>query len=148
MQWRYSSLLFSLEEDYRLEAVQAATQHNPQFQSLIIDAFHERGKRETYRARFRITYRELKQRSETDDAPDGARSWAFRRRWGQDASDDDLRQAAEDLLHEHEIDQLLLYLGAFQKRQFPLDATVLIAKARSCLSAFPYNEAKGRLEEF
>ena len=53
------------------------------------------------------------------------------RRWGQAAPEDELAQAATDLLHERDDeDRLIGYLRIFGKRRFPLDPAPLLSLVR------------------
>jgi len=53
------------------------------------------------------------------------------RRWGRYADEQDLRHAAEDLLHERDPVRFRAYLLIFWDRSFPLDPERIIANARS-----------------
>jgi hypothetical protein len=75
----------------------------------------------------------------------GGPSWA---RWAREASDKEIRQAAEDLtaLPADDYDRILAYLFFFTRRPFPLDPAILIEMAGRYTSESPWTET-GRIPE-
>ncbi len=90
-----------------------------------IDTWRKQPKRRKKREP-RLSYAEIKQRIE-DPAPKSRGQYRY---WARDASDEELLQAAHDLLAETEPKRLVHYLEMYEKRPFPLDHTHLIALAQ------------------
>lgn len=124
-------LLFALQDAIGEEEAKAAVEklriERPSITPILdaIDVWRKRPKRRKKRER-RLTYAEVKQGIE-DPSPKSR--WQYRG-WAREASDEELLQAAHDLLAETDPTRLIHYLGMFDKRPFPLDPAGLITLAQ------------------
>ncbi len=90
-----------------------------------------------------VTYEDFKNKVNED--PTAMRSGCGRpwSRWFKTASDEEIRQAAEDFMMfaADDYDHILSYISLFAKRAFPLDPAILIDMARQYTDESPWTEA-------
>ncbi len=125
-------LFFRLEDAIGKEEAEAALAkfrgERPSITPVLdaIDKWRIRRPKRRKKREPRLSYAEIKQRIE-DPAPKSR--WSYRI-WARDASDEELLQAAHDLLAETDPKRLVHYLGMYEKRPFPLDHAHLIDLAQ------------------
>lgn len=137
----YLPYLVDLEDEEQpehLAALEQAAAENERIRAYLAavreeEAEEERSHRRKRRKLNQIPYQELREAAfvpqKRDELSLDDWDWKF---WGRDASDEDIRQAAADLLTipETQITVLQAYLGMFRLRAFPLEPDTLIEWAK------------------
>jgi hypothetical protein len=100
----------------------------------------ESGASQGHRRRHSVPIRSYQEFQERIASETGGKLLMLGRQWGLNASDEELRQAAVDMLaiSQDNPRRLVAYLSIFSKRSFPLDPSPLIEMARHYCDELPW----------